>query len=271
MKSFLAMMLAMSLMSMSCNKSDGGGSSEETAAPVTTDGSDTVTDTPDDGNTTTPTPTPTPTPAPTPKPTLKPTPEPEPEPAPKPTPTPAPAPAPTPKPTPNVPEKALTFKTNVEYLSGFDSADEVKYDKAVALVKKVVATEAFRTAVLNHTYAGVKQFVQNNGLTNEQIYLAILDAAEKLTPTKNNTLDVGVKLYYEMSNTVGYTSTAYTYINVNTKYFDTYAVNSVASNLFHEWLHKLGYSHDASATARRPYSVPYAIGYMIRDIGKNFL
>ena len=114
-------------------------------------------------------------------------------------------------------------------------------------------------------------FVQNNGLTNAQIYQSILDAAEKLTPAKNNTLDVGVKLYYENSSTVGYTSTGVTYINVNTKFFDTYAINSVASNLFHEWLHKVGYSHDVSATTRRPYSVPYAIGTIIRNVGKNFL
>ncbi len=170
-----------------------------------------------------------------------------------------------------VPALALSFKTNVSYLSGFESSDEDKYDQAVTLVKKVVATEAFRTAVLNHTYGGAKTFVQNNSLTNAQIYQSCLDAAEKLTPSKNNTMDVGVKLYYENSTTVGYTSTAVSYINVNTKFFDTYAINSVAANLFHEWLHKLGYSHDVAATARRPYSVPYGIGTIIRTLGKNFI
>lgn len=176
-----------------------------------------------------------------------------------------------PPPTSTVPAQALSFKTNVDYLSGFSSSDITKYNQAVALVKKVVATEAFRTKVLNHTYGGSKTFVQNNGLSNVQIYQAILDAAEKLTPAKNNTLDVGVKLYYENNSVVGWTSPSITYINVNTKFFDSYAINSVASNLFHEWLHKVGFGHDSSATARRPYSVPYAIGYMIRDLGKNFL
>lgn len=171
----------------------------------------------------------------------------------------------------SVPALALSFQTNVSYLAGFDSQDIAKYNRAVALVKKVVATDAFRKAVLNHTYQGKKTYVQNNGLSNAQIYQSILEAAEKLTPAKNNTMDVGVKLYYTNNNVVGYTSTGITYINVNTKYFDTYAINSVASNLFHEWLHKLGYGHDSAATARRPYSVPYAIGYMVRDIGKKFI
>lgn len=235
MERLLAFMLLMSLMTVSCNKS-GDGSSESSTNTEATKPDDTPTTPPDTGT--------------------------QPETPTQPTEPPV---------TSTLPAQALTFKTNVSYLSGFDSSDEDKYNRAVALVKKVVATEAFRTAVLNHTYGGVKTFVQNNGLTNAQIYQSILDAAEKLTPAKNNTLDVGVKLYYEASTVVGYTSGSISYINVNTKFFDTYAINSVASNLFHEWLHKVGYGHDSAATARRPYSVPYAIGYIVRDIGKSFL
>lgn len=172
---------------------------------------------------------------------------------------------------PNVPTQALSFSTNVKYLEGFAASDEDKYDQAVSIVKKVVATEAFRTKVLNHMWNGSKKFADNNGLTNAQIYQSILDAAEKLSPKKNNTMDVGVKLYYNSNNVVGYTNPSITYINVNTKYFDSYDANEVAGNLFHEWLHKVGYGHDSSVTAKRPYSVPYAVGYMIRDLGKKFL
>lgn len=172
--------------------------------------------------------------------------------------------------TSSLPALALSFKTNVD-LMNLTATQATKYNKAVAMVKKVVATEAFRKKVLNHTYGGVKKFVDNNGKTNAQIYQSILDAAEKLKSVKNNTMDLGVKMYYQASSVVGYTSTNISYINVNTKFFNTYAVNQVAGNLFHEWLHKLGYGHSASATASRPYSVPYAIGYMVRDLGKAFL
>jgi hypothetical protein len=171
----------------------------------------------------------------------------------------------------SLPLLALSFRTNVEYLTGFSNASEDKYDQAVDLVKKVVATEAFRKRVLNHLYNGRTSFANNNGLTNIQIYQSILDAAERLKPIKNNTLDVGVKLYYQNNSVVGYTSSSISYINVNTKFFNGFAPNQVAGNLFHEWLHKLGYGHDSVATARRPYSVPYAIGYIVRDLGKNFL
>lgn len=221
MKNTVAVMLLMSLMSVSCGKSGGGSTSAEQSTQDST-GTEFVDES-------------------------------------------------TPSTSSKVPAAALSFKTNVQYLSGFNQSDEEKYNQAVSLVKKVIATEAFRTKVLNHTYGGVKTFVNNNGLSNAQIYQSLLDAAEKLTPAKNNTMDVGVKLYYENNSVVGYTMPSITYFNVNTKFFDQYDPNEVAGNLFHEWLHKLGYGHDSSATARRPYSVPYAIGYIIRDLGKNFL
>ena len=179
----------------------------------------------------------------------------------------------TPPPPPSsstLPLLALSFSTNVEYLN-LTQLQEEKYDEAVSLVKKVIGTEIFRTKVLNHLYDGTKSFANNNGLTNTQIYQSVLDAAERLTPEKNNRMDVGVRMYYENNNVVGWTNTSITYINVNTKFFNSYDINEVAGNLFHEWLHKLGYGHDSSATARRPYSVPYAIGYLIRDIGRDFL
>lgn len=226
----------MSLLSVSCNKS-GGGSSSEDALPVTetiSDGTDTNTDTTD--------------------PVID-------------TPT---DPDPAPAPVTDLPPAALSFTTNVE-LFGFTGAQEEKYIKATEIVKAVIATEEFRDQVLNYTYNGAKQFADNKGLTNAQIYQSILDAAETLQPAKNNRMDIEVELYYENSTVVGHTSSSSKRIFVNTKYFDQYAANSVASNMMHEWLHKLGYHHDAAATAQRPYSVPYAVGKILRVIGAKFL
>ena len=174
------------------------------------------------------------------------------------------------KSTSSLPTKALSFKTNIT-LMNLSNSQSKKYNKAVAIVKKVVATEAFKKKVLAYKYAGRSQFADNKGKTNAQIYQTILDAAESLKPIKNNTMDLGVKMYSQQSSVVGYTNESITYINVNTKFFNTFGANEVAGNLFHEWLHKLGYDHDSTSTSRRPYSVPYAVGYMVRDIGKNFL
>jgi ssRNA-specific RNase YbeY (16S rRNA maturation enzyme) len=172
--------------------------------------------------------------------------------------------------TSTVPALALSFKTNVAMMN-FTAAQKAKYNKAIEIVKKVVKTESFRKKVLNFIYAGKKAFANNDGKSNSQIYQSVLDAAESLKPAKNNTMDLGVKMYYANNSVVGYTNPSITYINVNTKFFNQYAANQVAGNLFHEWLHKIGYDHDSSSTSRRPYSVPYAIGYIVRDLGKAFL
>ncbi len=170
----------------------------------------------------------------------------------------------------NVPALALSFDTDITLVS-FTAAQQAKYEQAIEVVKQVVATEEFRTRVLNYTYNGRKTYNNNNGLTNEQIYQSILNAAESLQPSKNNTMDLEVELYYANNTVVGYTNAGTKRIWVNTKFFNQYNANSVAGNLFHEWLHKLGYGHDSASTPGRPYSVPYAIGYIMSDIGKDFL
>lgn len=170
----------------------------------------------------------------------------------------------------NVPALALSFKTNIEMIE-FTAAQEDKYNKAIEIVKLVVATEEFKNKVLNYTYNGSKTFADNGGKTNAQIYQSILDAAESLQPAKNNTMDLEVELYYAANTVVGYTYATSKRIWVNTKFFNSYTANNVSGNLFHEWLHKLGYTHDSAATAKRPYTVPYAVGYIMANIGKKFL
>lgn len=167
-----------------------------------------------------------------------------------------------------VPTEAFTFGTNIEFLNT-TSTQQAKFDKAIEMIKKVVATEEFRSKVLNHTYNGKKTFVDNGGYTNAQIYQKILEASEKLYPAKNNKMDMEVELYYAATSTVGYTYANVSKIWVNTKYFNTNSVGGVAANLFHEWLHKIGFGHASTYSVSRDYSVPYAIGRMISSIGSK--
>ena len=167
-----------------------------------------------------------------------------------------------------LPTEAYTFDTDILFVNT-TATQQDKFDKAIEMIKAVVATEKFRDSVLNHTYGGKKTFVDNGGYTNAQIYQQILDASEKLFPGKNNTMNMEVELYYAATSTVGYTYANSKRIWVNTKYFNTNAVSGVAANLFHEWLHKIGFGHASSYSTSRDYSVPYAIGRMISSIGKT--
>lgn len=170
----------------------------------------------------------------------------------------------------NIPRAAFTFDTNLALIN-MTAAQMAKFDRAVEIVKLVVATEEFRNRILGHTFNGVQTFVDNNGLSNGEVYQLILDGAEKLRPTVNNAMDMDVELYTADNTVVGYTYPNINKIWVNTKYFDKYTAAGVAHNLMHEWLHKIGFGHDATSTPERPYSVPYAVGYIVAEIGKDFL
>lgn len=168
-----------------------------------------------------------------------------------------------------VPTLAMTFDTNVTPI-GTTSSQEAKIQAAEHKIKAVIASDEFRTAILNHTYNGKKTFVDNGGLSNAQIYQIILDGAEKLQPSKNNAMDLSVKLYYQNSSTVGYTTTNSKTINMNTKFFNKYTSSGVSHNMMHEWLHKLGFKHAVNYSNSRDYSVPYAIGNLMGKLAVKY-
>lgn len=148
----------------------------------------------------------------------------------------------------------------------FPQKQEAKVHKAIELIKKVVLSSDFKERVLSHMYQGKKAYVDNKGLTNEEIYQLIIDGSETLQPEKNGRMDVELELYNNSSTTIGYTYPDTTRVWVNTKYFDRYTPVQVADNIFHEWLHKLGFDHALKYSKSRNYSVPYAIGYLVEEL-----
>lgn len=169
-----------------------------------------------------------------------------------------------------LPNEALTFEVNLHYVN-FSSEQQQKMEGAIAIIKQIVASEEFRERILNHRYNNELTFVDNNGYSNAQIYEIILQASEQLYPQENNTMDAEVELYFDAGNVVGYTYPNTPRIWVNTKYFTSYTLASVARNLFHEWMHKLGFNHASTWSASRDFSVPYAIGTIVSDLGKQYL
>ena len=151
-------------------------------------------------------------------------------------------------------------------LRDFSSTQENKMEAALEKLNIVLNSEEFRIKVLNHTYNGSKTFVDNKGQSNLQIYKTILKGAETLNRIEDQEVDVDITLYYANNSTVGYTYPNVNKIWVNNKFFATYTHGSVAANVAHEWLHKLGYGHASARTANRDYSVPYGIGSIVRGL-----
>jgi hypothetical protein len=169
----------------------------------------------------------------------------------------------------HLPAEALSWDADV-LLSNFNSAQEEKVLKAITLIKKVIASEEFRTRILNYSFNGKNEFFENAGLTNEQIYQKILDGAESINGNKNNAMDVELELYTEATTTIGYTYPDTTRIWMNTKYFDKYTPIEVSDNLTHEWMHKLGFNHAPTYSPSRDFSVPYAIGYLMEELARKY-
>lgn len=169
----------------------------------------------------------------------------------------------------DVPNEALIFDVSAK-LYNFSRTDEEKVYKAFEIIKKVIATNEFRDRVYQFTYQGKKQFVDNKGLTNEQIYQIVLNGKENLLPVVDHEMDLELQLYYSIRNTVGYTTPGELKIYMNTKFFYPYTPSEVAGNVFHEWIHKLGFDHSQNYSTARDSSVPYALGYLMRDLGKKY-
>jgi len=169
----------------------------------------------------------------------------------------------------DLPSEAYLFDATVNF-TNFESVDQDKVFSAIEIIKKVIGSKEFRSRVLNFTYEGEKKFVDNNGFTNEQIYQILLSGKEELLPVVDNQMDLELELYYSWRSTVGYTYPDTLKIWMNTKFFDSYTPAEVAGNIFHEWTHKLGFSHASSYSVSRDSSVPYAIGYLIEELGKQY-
>lgn len=168
-----------------------------------------------------------------------------------------------------LPRLAFSFDAQV-HMVNFPQEQEAKVHLAVDLIKKVVTSPEFKERIIAHTFEGKKGFVDNKGLTNEEIYQLIIDGSETLKPGKNGSMDVELELYEHPSKTIGYTYPHTSRIWMNTKYFNKYSPVQVADNLFHEWLHKLGFDHAIKYTKSRNYSVPYAIGYLVEELATKY-
>jgi hypothetical protein len=167
------------------------------------------------------------------------------------------------------PSEAYIFGAQINYVN-FSVSDQQKVEKAIDIIKAVISSPEFKHRVKNFTYAGKKAFVDNKGFSNEEIYQKMLDGREDLIPEVDYEMDLELELYYSSKNTVGYTYPNTTRIWMNTKYFNVFTPAEVAGNIFHEWTHKLGFDHASTYSESRDASVPYAIGYLIRDLGKLY-
>lgn len=160
------------------------------------------------------------------------------------------------------------------FLRDFNESDKEKVDNAAIILEKVMNSQEFKNAVLNFTYKGKNEFIDNNGMTNLEIYNHLMTGAENLMPESVGVMNFDLSLYKSKnpwSKVKGYTTQDSMKIYINKKYFrlSSWTSVDVAGNMAHEWVHKMGFGHDYRDNAERPSSVPYAIGYIVIDIARQ--
>lgn len=169
----------------------------------------------------------------------------------------------------NVPVEAFSFDFNID-TSRLSRYKEEKIFKTTELLQVIFTSQEFKDRILEHRYKGRRRFARNEGLSNLKIYKKILQGMETLHPVENNAMDIELAMYTDNDSIVlGYTNPFTKKIWMNTKYFNRNSASDVAATLMHEWLHKLGFGHEKERTPDRKYTVPYAIGYIVRDIARK--
>lgn len=143
-------------------------------------------------------------------------------------------------------------------------------DSALRRAAEVMNGGRFRERVLNFEHDGIPAFVDNNGLSNQEILEAIYRAEEVgyagetgVGEIHHDVIDIA---FCTWRSAIGFTSPGTEWITTYRCKYNRLSDASLAGHLVHEWLHKLGFGHDFRRTPTRPYSVPYAIGSIVEEL-----
>jgi ssRNA-specific RNase YbeY (16S rRNA maturation enzyme) len=137
-----------------------------------------------------------------------------------------------------------------------------KLKKAEKIIEKIFNSDDYKQEILKRTFTNTK------GLTNLEIYEKLFAGAEALQPAVNYQMDLRVVMYYQrFTNVVGYTTPKSLIVNTNSKFHDNYDECKVASNLTHEWTHKMGFDHTSAGDSK---SVPYSHNDIVETLCKKF-
>lgn len=168
-------------------------------------------------------------------------------------------------------EPTAPMRVSIGKTTGYSPLEKQKLDRAMVKLAEVLNSREFKDAVLSHTYAGKPGFASDSR-TPAEIYAVIRAGKENFTSAADGEVDLNVALEnfsWFQRNVVGYTTPSSDTVTTNRRFYAGFDESEIAGHLGHEWLHKVGFEHDFKATARRPYSVPYALGDLIEALASK--
>jgi hypothetical protein len=145
----------------------------------------------------------------------------------------------------------------VHATKNFSDKEKAKFMLAIDKAEDAINSKEFERRVMGYN------FDQTNGDSNYAIYLKFMGGADRYNPKKDGDLDVYITMYYSWGRAIGYTMPSTYFTWINRKFFSGFNHASIAGNVVHEYCHNLGYDHRRASDHD---SVPYAIGYIVRDM-----
>ena len=154
--------------------------------------------------------------------------------------------------------------------TSFTSKDKVKLTHAVEVLKVVMNSEEFKTALLEFKF----NEQDNQGMTNIDIYNHLMTGAEVLNGEVNHVMDFDLKMYRSKnpwSKVKGYTKPDTNRIWIHSKFYrrKSWTPVDIAANMAHEWTHKMGFGHEYYHSDIRSFSVPYGVGSIVTKVANQ--
>jgi hypothetical protein len=144
----------------------------------------------------------------------------------------------------------------------FSEEERKKFAEAIKKVHKEINSQEFRTRFLS------LPLEQTNGMTNVEIYDMLMSGRDKFNKAEDKDIDVYITMYYSWKNVIGYTYPSTWWTWINRKFFSRFDLGEIGGNIVHEYMHNMGFGHRSPSDKM---SVPYATGYLIRDMIKERL
>jgi len=173
----------------------------------------------------------------------------------------------------------MSLKVDLHGVKNFTEEEEKKFLNAMKLLEITLNSEEFKEEVLSYSYYKyvkvgwfkkkkvlVEGFKSNNGKTNQQIYDTIMSGKDKFNKEEDEDIDIFITMFYKNNSSLGYTykNTFKTWIN--RKFYSNFKESNIVGNVSHESTHNMGFGHDSRSNSTRKHTVPYAIGYIARNI-----
>lgn len=145
--------------------------------------------------------------------------------------------------------------------------------KAFEVIEVVMNSKEFKEKVISFEGSGpTGGYTSPNELTNQEVYNYLMQGRELIdgeTTLGEMNLDISRYKPWYRSAVIGRTHPGKSkWIEVNGQHYSKMDVAEMASNIAHEWIHLNGFYH---SSASDHHSVPYAVGYIVRDLANKYL